>query len=190
MIEDGKRMKDLENRLALIESVVEDSTPLIPETVDHGAKRKHYLYGTWRSMISRCHMVNDPNYKTYGRRGIKVCFRWRSSFPDFFEDVGDKPSNQHSLDRLFNYGPYAPWNVEWATAEQQADNKGTTRFLTIDHETKTVSQWVDEARLNWRNLESDNIWFNEHRIKDLVISQMKRSPCDVPSERAIEDVEM
>tara|TARA_Y100000310_G_scaffold309137_1_gene352949 strand:- start:1069 stop:1257 length:189 start_codon:yes stop_codon:yes gene_type:complete len=56
-------------------------------------------------MISRCYIKSATGYVFYGGRGISVCDRWRNSFDDFLEDMGEKPSNR-SLDRIDNNGDY------------------------------------------------------------------------------------
>lgn len=86
---------------------------------------KHPLYYTWRSMRSRCNWTNSPRYKDYGGRGIQVCDRWQGleGFMNFVEDMGDKPSSKHSVDRIDNDGNYEPSNCRWATREEQQMNK-------------------------------------------------------------------
>ena len=53
----------------------------------------------WQSMKDRCSKPTNIAYKYYGKRGIRVCERWRS-FARFIEDMGPRPSGAHSLDRI------------------------------------------------------------------------------------------
>ena len=73
-------------------------------------------------MIKRCYSKNHNSYDYYGGRGITVCDRWLESFENFYEDMGEKPSKKHSLDRINNDGNYEPDNCRWATQSTQVIN--------------------------------------------------------------------
>jgi hypothetical protein len=84
-------------------------------------------YRAWLYMRNRCYDVRNISYRNYGGRGIRVCERWRYSYPAFLADVGRRPSPQHSIDRIDNDGNYTPGNVRWATRIQQNRNKQRRR---------------------------------------------------------------
>jgi hypothetical protein len=80
-------------------------------------------YQAWRSAINRCEREKDPNFHRYGGRGIIMCPEWRSNFMAFFEHMGERPSKDHSLDRIDTNGNYEPGNCRWATRSEQQRNK-------------------------------------------------------------------
>lgn len=79
-------------------------------------------YRVWQSMKQRCNNAKAYRYKDYGERGIVVCDRW-NSFECFFEDMGQRPSISHSVDRIDNDGNYEPGNCKWSTRSEQQRNK-------------------------------------------------------------------
>lgn len=104
-------------------------------------------YNTWHSMKQRCYNENTNGYKNYGGRGIIVCDRWldrESGFLKFLEDMGERPSKKHTLDRIDNNGNYEPGNCRWATLEQQAINRRTAKIITYKDRTMTLTQWANE----------------------------------------------
>lgn len=100
-------------------------------------------YKTWIRMKQRCYDKNTNSYKNYGKRGIKMCRRWRSSFENFLEDMGKRPSPKHSIDRIDNNGDYTPENCKWSTQKQQHRNKRSNRLITFKNKTKTMTEWSE-----------------------------------------------
>lgn len=73
-------------------------------------------------MRSRCLNPKAPQYKYYGARGITICERW-NDIENFIADMGEKPTREHSIDRIDVDGHYEPSNCRWATASEQQRNK-------------------------------------------------------------------
>lgn len=79
-------------------------------------------YTTYYKMLDRCYNENNLHYDYYGGRGITVCDRWRESFENFLEDMGERPRGL-TLDRYPDMnGNYEPGNCRWATKKEQAQN--------------------------------------------------------------------
>ena len=98
-------------------------------------------YQAWAHMIQRCYNKKDQGYRNYGNRGISVCAAWRLSFSRFIKDVGRRPSEHHSLDRINNDLGYSPGNVRWATRSQQARNTRHNVYLTHAGKRLCIQEW-------------------------------------------------
>lgn len=107
-------------------------------------------------MKERCYSLKAQRYEHYGGRGIKVCDRWHS-FTNFIQDMGERPTKDHSLDRIDNDGNYTPNNCRWATKEEQANNKqelkssNTSGYKNISW-ASNVKKWGVRVRINGRRI--------------------------------------
>ena len=103
-------------------------------------------------MIRRCNEEQHYNYKNYGGRGIKVCERWMSDFWNFVEDMGEKPSQAYSLDRIDNDGNYSPDNCKWSTSKEQNNNRRGRVNITYNGKTQSLSEWSRETGIKFITL--------------------------------------
>ena len=104
--------------------------------------KKSPEYCSWYNMIQRCTNRNNTHYDRYGGRGITVCDRWRH-YPFFLEDMGSKPSDKHTIERINNDGNYEPGNCRWATRAEQSRNTAQNRMVTYLGETLTLTEWAE-----------------------------------------------
>lgn len=115
-------------------------------------------YRSWESMIARCHRRESSSFARYGGRGITVCERWSESFAAFLEDMGERPSKSHTIDRIDGRGNYGPGNCRWATKAEQVRNRGITKTVSLDGVTCSVGEWAERAGIPygvlWRRLRS------------------------------------
>ncbi len=80
-------------------------------------------YDCWIAMKARCLNPHNPAYKWYGGRGIKICDDWIKSFDTFIKDMGMRPSQRHTIERVDVNGNYEPGNCVWQTHHRQQMNR-------------------------------------------------------------------
>lgn len=134
---------------------------------------KTLLYGTWQNIKRRCNKKNCQEFPRYGGRGIKICSRWSDSFINFYEDMGERPSPAHSLDRIDNDGDYEPSNCRWATSVEQQRNRSNNRVINFRGMTEVMSRWAEITGIHKATLSSriDHGWTVEKALTTPVRKQ-------------------
>lgn len=125
---------------------------------------------SWLSMLNRC-----KRKEHYIQRGIKVCDRWLgiNGFINFLNDMGERPSPKHSIDRIDTNGNYCPENCRWATQKEQCNNRYNNVYLTHNGDTKTLAQWCDYFRLPYRRC---SVRYNKGLSFEDIFSKDVRTP--------------
>jgi hypothetical protein len=111
----------------------------------HGASKTR-AYKAWVNMKQRCMNPKNSRYASYGGRGITIDSSWMN-FDQFLADMGNPPSDRHTIERQENNGNYCPSNCSWIPMPDQASNKRTNVKLTLNERTQTVNQWARELRI-------------------------------------------
>lgn len=111
-------------------------------------------YRIYRDMIRRCTDQSRDSNGAYFSKGVTVCERWLESFENFYEDMGDRPSHNHSIERKDNTIGYFPNNCEWIPLKQQSRNhtkqKNNTTGVTGVSFCKNKNSYV----AIWNNLQN------------------------------------
>ena len=80
-------------------------------------------------MVQRCEDPNFIGYKYYGGRGVRVCDRWLhgtpgiSGFKWFLVEMGLRPPDKPTIDRIDPDGDYERSNCRWADYFEQNANR-------------------------------------------------------------------
>lgn len=88
---------------------------------------------------SRCTNPNNPAFKNYGGRGITIQEDWlipKIGVHNLIRDIGYRPSEHHSLDRINVDGNYCKENCKWSTRKEQSNNRRDT--ITISDEPLSI----------------------------------------------------
>lgn len=110
-------------------------------------------WSAWCLARNRCRNPEAHAFADYGGRGITMCERWadgeggKSGFECFLDDMGDRPSSRHTLDRRDNDLGYDPDNCRWVTMKDQGRNRRNNRIIEFRGEWMCVSEAAERAGL-------------------------------------------
>jgi len=133
--------------------------------ITHGLT-EHPVYNVWSCIKGRCYNPNNPAYKNYGSRGVRLYEPWGADFVLFYDYVTALPNYNkkgYSLDRIDNDGDYEPGNLRWATRHIQATNtrptsRNTSGYIGVQ---KMGGAWVAGIRIK-----GEWIYLGRHKKKE------------------------
>lgn len=102
-------------------------------------------YKIWDGVKQRCENPKSTGWENYGGRGVTMCKEWSESFETFYKDMGDKPFDTASIERVDNSLGYSKDNCIWATKSEQAFNRRKAKGCTSN--TKNI--YYDKASDKW-----------------------------------------
>lgn len=112
-------------------------------TSTHGLSG-HGIYWLWTGIKNRCNCPpTDKVYHLYPARGIKMCDEWDKDFLSFYNwAVANGWAKGLCIDRIDNDGNYEPSNCRFVTPAQNSRNSRLNRNLTLNGETKCLTDWA------------------------------------------------
>lgn len=111
-------------------------------------KNKDRLHAIWRHIKYRCLNKEHYAYKDYGGRGVSLCDEWQKFEPFYDWAMANGYSNKLTIDRVDVDGNYEPTNCRWATWKEQGNNRRNNVRLTLNGQTKTMSEWSDDIGIS------------------------------------------
>lgn len=109
-------------------------------------------YNSWTAIKSRCYNPKNPKYKNYGARGITMSDEWKNDFMAFYNDMGPRPSPEHSIDRKDNDKGYYKDNCRWATGREQNNNRRNNLLYEFDGAWKSLAEWCRVLEMNYHTV--------------------------------------
>lgn len=110
----------------------------------HGMYKSSEYY-SYSCAEQRCNNQNHPRYKDWGGRGIEFRF---ANFQEFYEELGNKPGKNYSVDRIDNSKHYEKGNVKWESSYNQTRNKRDNVWLTFNGITQCLNDWAKEYNIS------------------------------------------
>ena len=117
----------------------------MPHLTTHGMTYSRE-YIAWRGMKSRC--KTDAYYLEHGITYDPIF----EKFEPFYAEIGDKPTPEHTLDRIDPNKGYVPGNIRWATHLEQIRNRKDAQTMTHNGVTKSIKEWAEEYNLPYRKV--------------------------------------
>jgi hypothetical protein len=121
------------------------------KTCAQGPAYHEPTYSSYREMLRRCSDSRSISWKNYGGRGIRVCERWATSYHAFLADMGERPDGA-TLDRVDSAQDYRPGNCRWASWNEQARNRRSSRHIVVFGEAMTMAEAAERFGICYTTL--------------------------------------
>lgn len=121
-------------------------------------------YRSWQMMKNRCLNSNAMDFAYYGGRGIGISIRWLV-FENFLADMGRKPNDSYSIDRIDSDGHYCKSNCVWSDKSTQARNR---KYCKI------TLKLAEDIRKQYRKGVSQKTLAKKYRVSQTTISLITR----------------
>ena len=140
-----------------------------PLRTQFGAHTVKAISNTGAGAKQRCTNPNSAAYADYGGRGIEFRFPSVRAFAEWvLLNIGPKPTEVHSLDRIDNTRHYEPGNLRWATRSEQARNKRAYRRTDAGNRIRRLHG--DRPDLTYETL---RLWIKQGASDDEILQRTK-----------------
>ena len=94
-------------------------------------------------------MHRTPEYRAWERvrKSDNCCQRW-SKFENFYEDLGDRPSDEHHISRSVASRGWKPSNVDWVHRDEVQTQKSNSRMIRFRGKNQTLTAWAEEIGIS------------------------------------------
>lgn len=127
------------------------------------------IYRIFNHMKQRCKNKNDPAYKYYGERGIKICKEWENNFISFYDwAIKNGYREDLTIDRIDNNKGYFPENCRWVDMKAQQNNKKNNHIIKYKDKEYTISKFCKFFNLNERTIRQRINIYGYEKAEDLL----------------------
>ena len=125
--------------------------------------RRTKLYRTWCAMKERCYNKHNKSYKSYGKKGIRVCEEWQNNFASFKEwALSNGYVEGLTIDRIDFNKEYSPNNCRWVDIKTQNRNYSRNIFLEFNGEKMCLIDLSELIPIKYATL----LWrYKNNRVK-------------------------
>ena len=124
----------------------------IGRQIEEGVVRKKLPeYSCWQAMRARCNCPSSHvgNYEKYD---IGISLEW-NDFAQFLKDMGKRPSQKYSIDRIDTKMGYSKENCRWATQKTQCSNIGDfNKTFIYKGEARILKEWANIFKIKYTTL--------------------------------------
>ena len=120
---------------------------------NHSVRDHKRLYSIYNWIKRRCYRAEEPRYKDYGGRGIRMTDEWldpSDGFDRFVEwSMANGYTEEMTIDRIDVNGHYEPTNCRWVSLVEQALNKRDTLWVEYKGEKIPLLTLCDRLGVNY-----------------------------------------
>lgn len=120
----------------------------------HG-KTNTRLFRIWQGMKDRCSNPNNPEYKYYGNKDIRVCDEWENNFEAFYQwSIANGYADDLVIDKDIKHGGlttakiYSPQTCMWITVLENTTEANKSRVKEVyqyDLESNFIAKYASQA---------------------------------------------